>query len=214
MKKTLSLLVAILICTLLTTAAAADELSDVQKKIDQKNSEYSNTLSNLDKIKKNVASLGSSVAGTQSELSSANEQLAQAKKQLEAIEATLAKKEKTLNYLIETRNEQIRAIYIHPQLSNLELLISSQNLSGFQQLEMYQNRVVSDSTDLIKEVNNEVVVFQKTRDEAAKVKGDLDAAVAAIQNRLNAQKSSLNVARSQQSSLSGSLDLIKSDITR
>ena len=57
MKKAARIVLAFFILTLFVSAARADELLDIQKKIDQKNQEYSSNQSTLDKIKKQISSL-------------------------------------------------------------------------------------------------------------------------------------------------------------
>lgn len=201
MRKTLALLFAFLIGTLLVTSASADELSDVQKKINQKNSEYSLAQQTLARLKSDIASINSSLSGTESELADANAKVEFARKELAQVEETLNEKQKTLAYLIEIRNKQIRAIYTHPSLNTFEMFISSETFASFPQMATYQEKVVGDSHSLIEIVNEEVIAYQKTQTEMQNTKNELEAAASAVAARASELRNRYYATTAQQNNV-------------
>ena len=211
-RRGVGLWLAILICALLTTTASADEISDVQKQINRRNSEYSSAQASLAKIKNDLASLGSSLSGTQAQLDEANLKVADARKQLSSIETTLDEKQKTLGYLIDIRNKQIRAIYTHPHLTGLELIISTESLATLPEFTTYQRKVAVDAQGLVRIVNDEVTSFQKTKEEMVSVKNELEAAAAEISNRLASLQGQYSTTASQQYSVSNQIGQISRNL--
>src|SRR3989338_6455578 len=96
MKKAARILLPILfLLPIFFSVANADELLDVQKKIDSKKREYSSTLSSLNQIKKDIASLCSSVGSTQIQAEEANTQVEKIRKGLEVVEEDLGNKKRS-----------------------------------------------------------------------------------------------------------------------
>lgn len=211
-KKAVLLLAAACFLTLFTHQSKADELLDVQNQINKKNSELSNTQTNLEKIKKDIASLSGSLGSSQAELDRANAQIASIQKELETAETNLENKRDTLAYLVEVRNKQIRQIYTTPQRTVFELFLSTGNLEGFSENLSYQSAVVDDSHELIKLVNSEVSSMEKTRNEIQASKNQLDVLAGQIGAKVASLKQSYNSANSQSGYLNSQLGRIRSSI--
>ncbi|MDP2670944.1 MAG: SpoIID/LytB domain-containing protein [bacterium] len=213
MKKTLGLLALLLISTLFIKTVSADQLDDVQNQIKKKNSEYTSAQRALAQIQKDLASIGGALQGTQSQLDSANTQIDSAKDELKKIEKTILSKQKSLDYLTKVRNQQIRSIYTHPQLSGLELIFSSGNLSRLPEIGVYQSKVVGDSQGMIKLVNRELADFKKTQTEIVKAKTDLESLASQISSKLAALEGSYYSTASVQNSLNNQVKQIRRTLT-
>ncbi len=196
------------------SAASADEVLDVQNKINQKNREYSQTQSDLAWVKQEIDSLASSVFATQGELDEANEKVAQIRKKLNKAEGDLALKKDELQAAKNIRDQQVRYLYKHPGDSTLELFILSDGFENFSQMLGFQKKVIGTSKDIIALINEELVGVQETRDEIAALKEDLEKTVATMRAGLETAQQSLYASYGNQASLERGLELIKSDITR
>jgi peptidoglycan hydrolase-like amidase len=211
-KTTLKLFTITLLLTLFIKPSLADELLDVQNQINKKNSELSATQASLEKIKKDIAALGTSLAGTQSELDLANAQVEVVRQELVKAEEILVKKRDTLAYLVEIRNKQIRQLYENPGRTPFELFLGNSDLTGFSENLAYQSQVIGDSRKLIKLVNSEVSLMEKTRNDIQASKNEIEALATSISARLAALKNDYNSASSRQSYLNTQTVRIKSSL--
>ncbi len=211
-KITLLLTIGLFFTLFITPSKAEDELLTVQKQINQKNSELSSTSANLEKIKRDIASLSGSLTGTQVELDQALVQVENVKNELAGAETNLEKKRETLAYLVEIRNKQIQQIYLNPQRTPLEMFLTTNNLEGFSENLSYQGQVISDSRKLITLVNTEVSSMEKTRNEIQSSKDQLEALANQISAKLAALKNDYNNANSNKSYLAGRLVKIQGSL--
>lgn len=211
-KKALFLTLAAFFLLFFTPQIKADELLDVQNQINQKNSELSSIQSNLEKVKKDILALSGSLSGTQADLDKTTSQVESIKKDLAKAEVDLEKKRQTLSYLIDIRNKQIRSLYQNPQRSPLELFLSNADLSGFSENLAYQSQVVGDSRKLIKLVNTQVQEMEKSRNDIAQAKSDLEALSASLASKVASLKQSYNNANSSKAYLSNKSVTLKSSL--
>src|SRR4030067_1625527 len=135
LKKLVRLLLPIfLLFTIFISAASADELLEVQKKIHTKNKEYSQTQADIERIRQDIASLSVSVYASQGELDTANKKVADIRKDLAKVETDLTKKKDELALVINIRDQQIRYLYKYPGDSSLELFVGSNCFANFTQM--------------------------------------------------------------------------------
>ncbi|MCH7541582.1 SpoIID/LytB domain-containing protein [Patescibacteria group bacterium] len=213
LKKVVRLLFPIfLLFTIFASAAMADELLEVQKKIDTKNKEYSQTQIDIEAIKADIASLSVGVYSTQEELDEADKKVADIRKDLADVEDDLNNKRDELALVINIRDQQVRYLYKHPGSSPLELFVGSDGFANFTQLFGLQKRVLGTSKDLIEIINEEVAVVQKTHDEVAKATADLEETAAQISSQLASLQGSLSYQTNQQSVLTGQLVEIENNL--
>src|SRR3989304_4180391 len=90
---------------------AADELLNVQKRLDEKKAQQSQIQKELDQIKSQLGSISSSLYATESELNEANAEVEEIKKKLDKVEKEVKLKEKALEQFISVRDEQIKQLY-------------------------------------------------------------------------------------------------------
>jgi len=196
------------------STASADEYSDLEKKINQKNSEFSQTQSNLESIKKQISSLSGSVYANSAQLEEANKQVVLIREELARVDTALNKQKDELQEIIDVRDEQVRSLYKHPGDNVLELFIVSGGFANFSRTFGLQTKVLSTTKDLVTLANEEVSQVQKIRNEINNSRKSLEATATSIQAQLDSQRKSLSYAYSRQSSLNRGLELIQSDITR
>jgi SpoIID/LytB domain protein len=211
-RKLTVLLVAAILLFLFSSSSSADELLDVQNQINKKNSELSRTQASLDSIKRSIAGISNSLTGSQSELEKASVQAEVVKKDLDKAETDLAEKRESLDYLLEVRNRQIRAVYMFPQRTALEMFLTENDLEGFTENLSYQSSVLGDSRKLIKAVNEEVVAMENTRNEILKSKNELDTLIVSLNTKIAELQSNYSASVSQQAALNNQTVRIKSSL--
>lgn len=202
----------LILFALVTSAASADELLNVQKKIDAKNAAYSQTQKDLDQIKKDVASLEGSVYVTAGQADEANKKVADIRKKLAVVEKDLEEKKDELQLVMDIRDQQIRFLYKHPGDTPLELFITAGGFTNFTQMLGLQKKVLGATKDLITVINEEVFEIEKQRDEVAVVALDLEKIAADINSQLASLQSELSYQSNQQSVLSSQMTQIQNDL--
>ena len=200
------------IFSIFTAQAKAGSLLSVQRKIDQNKSNYSQTQVDLEKIKKDVASLSGSLFGTEAELNEANKKVSKVRKDLKKVEGDLAEKKDDLAYITKVRNQQIRTSYMKPAQSPMELIFTSSDFTGFANISIYQEKILGESELLIKIVNEEIIEVEKVKSQIVAIKKDLEKVAADISSRLASVRYQYYSASNQQSSLTNQLVQIEADL--
>ncbi len=195
------------------SGVSADDLLDVQNKINQKNKEYSQTQVDLAWIKQQIDSLSSSVFSTQGELDEANKKVAAVRKKLDKAEKDLDQKKDELQAAINIRDQQVRYLYKNPGDSTLELFILSDGFENFSQMFGFQKKVVGTSKDIIALINEELVGVQETRDEIALATERLEKIADSISSQLASLQGQYYYQTGQQSYLSNQLVGIQSNLS-
>ncbi len=173
----------------------ADELSDAlgqQQTIQQQQSQAKGRLNQLkfttDRLKAEVAQLNAQVAAAETNLKAKQQAYSQAQMQVQAAEKELVQKGAELDKRRETLAKRLKGIYENGQVSYLELLFQSSDLTDFMtRLEYLGKLVVNDQNILagiqeqkaqIATKKNELVAKRdqaaKLQVQAASAKTDLD----------------------------------------
>jgi len=190
----------------------ADDLLNVQKKIDAKNRQYSQTQAEIESIKEQIDALSSSVYTTQAQADEANKKVDKIRKELAAVEEDLAAKRDELASAINIRDHQVRYLYKHPGNSALELFATSDGFENFSQMLGLQKRIVGTSKDLIALINEEVAQVQKARDEVAVVTEELEKVATDISSQLASLQGQLYYQSNQQGFLTSQLSQTQTDL--
>ncbi|MCH8821219.1 SpoIID/LytB domain-containing protein [Patescibacteria group bacterium] len=213
MKKPVLILLSIfLVSNIFIAQAQADELLNVQKGIDKNKADQSQTQVDLEQIKKDIAALTGPLYSTEAEVNEANDKVAKVRKDLKKVETDLAEKKETLSYITDVRNQQIKFLYMNPQKPTMELFFTSRDFSGFAANAIYQKKVVGESEDLIKLVNEEIAIVENTKSAIAALKKDLEKVAAEIQTRFAAIQSQFYSSINQENSLSQNLVQIEANL--
>ena len=193
---------------------AADELLNVQNQIIEKQREQSGAESELAKIKQEIASLSSQIGSTSFSLSEINNKVEAINKQIEGLKKELKTNREALVTLEKVRDKQIRGLYKTPEVGAFELLLSSASISTFAETANYQKIIVSDSKDLIAEVNYQITQIEDLSAQLQQSKKELDETAATLRNQLASLQGAYNSALSRQTSVSQQLSQIRSEISR
>lgn len=171
----------------MTPFASADNISSEINRLQQENAEYNDKIAKLedqavgyeDAIKK----LAAKIAALQGKI---NENT----RQQERLKTEIAEAEKELQQQKELLGQNIRTMYLEGDMSTLEMLASSKDLSDFVDKEQYRNAV----QDKIK------VTLEKIQALRLKLKSQKDAVDLLLKEQV-AQRGQLDASRQQQHSM-------------
>ncbi len=173
----------------------ADELSDAlgqQQSIRQQQSQAEGRLNQLkfttDRLKAEVAQLNTQVAAADTNLKAKQQAYSQAQMQVQAAEKELAQKEAELEKRREALAKRLKGIYENGQVSYLELLFQSSDLTDFMTRLEYLGKLVMNDQNILAGIQeqkaqiatkkNELVAKRdqaaKLQVQAASAKTDLD----------------------------------------
>lgn len=203
----------------------AGELNDAiqeQKEVEQERSQIVSKLNQLtyteDKLKAQVQELTTQIASAKKELSQKQAAYNVAQKDVAASEKELEKRIQELEDRREALQKRVRAIYEEGQLSYLEVLFQSTNLSDFiTRLEYFTNLVENDQKILADIQAEKKVVEQKTkelqsrRDQAAQLQTQAAKAKADLDGKNQEYKTALNQNKKAQDDLSEQNERLAAD---
>jgi surface antigen len=141
-----------------------------------------------------VSSLQSQIATLQDQITANQAKVADLQTQITQAEADLAKQKETLS-------ESIKTIYLEGQISTLEMLASSKDLSQFVDKQQYRNTVQDKIKNMLDSINTLKAQLKTQKQQVEQSLADQQA----IQSRLDGQRAQqtylLNLNQSQQSAL-------------
>jgi len=187
----------------------AGELEDVlkqQQELQKKEEQARNKLNQLtvteNKLETQIKNLASQVTVAQNTLSQKQAAYNKAKQEVELSEQELKEREEDLKGRQVVLRQRVREIYQEGQISYLEVLFQSEDLSDFITRLEYFNRLVSNDQKILSDISEEkekiakqTLELQARKDEAARIqaeaqkaKVDLDAKKKEHQVALNDNK--------------------------
>lgn len=193
----------------------ADNLSDAvqqQQSISHQKNQAQGQLNKLtytaDKLKDQLAQLEAQISTAQSLLTQKQLAYAQAQSQVQAAQKELDQKQQELDDRRTALGQRARGIYESGQISYLELLFQSTDLSDFLTRMEYFNRLVTNDRKLVTSIQDEkekikqkTLELQSRRDQAAqlqiqaaKARADLDEKKAKQQTALDQNQKALQAS--------------------
>ena len=175
-------------------ASLQSQINELSQENTEKKQQVQSLQVEADGLEATVSALQQQIDGLQGQINANNERKAQLEQQIVEAEAELAKQKGLLG-------QNIKTMYLEGQLSTLEVLASSDNLSDFVNKEEYRTSV----QEKIKETLNKITVLkhqlsqQKTEVEVLlKERQELQSQIVAQRNEQNRL---LGLNQSQQSSI-------------
>ncbi len=180
-----------------TVKVAADQFD---QKINQLQQANNKKLSALDQLKDQASSyqdainkLQAKINALQSAINQNVEKQAQLQKKIIELQAQIAKEKKVLG-------ESIKSMYVQGDISTLEMLASSKDLSDFVDKEVYQSTVRDKIKGELDEITRLKAQVQKQKDEIDALIKDLQKQKADLAEAKAAQDKLLNYNQAQQNS--------------
>lgn len=200
-------------------AGELNDAMDQQKGLQQKQNQIQGKLNDLtyseDKLKTQIQTLSTQITSAKAELSQKQESYNQAQKKVAASEKELEKRNQALEERRGVLQKRVRVIYEEGQLSYLEILFQSTDLSDFITRLEYFTRLVENDQKILADIQTEKEnIEQKTKElqsqrdqaaelqvQAAKVKSDLDSKNQQYQTALNDNKKAQDALSEQNKQL-------------
>ena len=155
-----SLMIIFALCVQTTFVCADDSLSDIRKKIEQKEEE-------LEKGEKTEKSLASQVTELEEELEELSAAIAEGEKKLVKLEKELAEAQKKLEKQNDNLNARLRTMYKSGSIGFLDVLLDSGSFSEFLTNFDLVKRIYSSDKDFLDEL-------QKAHDEVEAKKKEVE----------------------------------------
>lgn len=208
------ILISLFSVLVLTKLAYADELDDINAKIEKKEKEYQSTSKKLEDVRKKKDSISGKITQLSSQLNITQEDITELENEISATEKELAIINDNLNNRrgslaekIALRNEVIRNFSKKGALNDLELFFAAsptQSLNGFQYSALnyiFDKTLNDEALKFIDMLNGEITAFEKDKAEGESLKQDLEedqGKLVALKVQLENQK---NTAESEKNNL-------------
>lgn len=165
----------------------ADELSDINKKIEKTNKKLKDLSGDRDALVAKIDELTKNLTATKEDITELDQKIKELESKLAEINAQLEVKRKELSSRIELRDLALREYYKDSMLSDLDLFLASVNASGFQQVSQTyasQKAVSAQIRKTIEFLNAGIFEYETDKKDAEDLK-----------NSVNSQKEKLVVLR-------------------
>lgn len=195
----------------------------LNKSKDDFTNKLNSILSEKDKVNSQISSLSSKLTATASQINQIQTTLDKISKEIESIEQNLSQRKDTLDQKISVRDSVIKSYYYSKTSSDVEFIFgeNENSLSNISLSLQAQEKINSQMVDTIKILNKEIADYESNKDQAQKVKGDLEKSYSnflALKNNLTAQHQDLSGdlkdLKKQQSQVEDKLDDINSSIKK
>jgi murein DD-endopeptidase MepM/ murein hydrolase activator NlpD len=221
--------IALLLTTILIGSSViplqAGELEDAIKKqeqIEQQEQKARGQLNQLtytaDKLKTQINDLVSQIADAQNNLNQKQTAYNKAQKEVTLSEEELKERKEELNNRQEVLRKRVREIYQEGQISYLEILFQSENLSDFITRLEYFNRLVNNDQKILSDITKEKArIEQKTeelqarRNEAAKLQTQAAQAKMELDGKKQQHQVALNTNKKAQDAIFDQIEKMEAD---
>lgn len=220
---------ALLLATLLIVGSVvplqAGELEDAMQKQEQLRLQEQQARGQLnqltytaDKLKAQIQDLASQITVAQGTLTQKQTAYNKAQQEVALSEKELKERQKELDNRRDVLRRRVREIYQEGQISYLEILFQSENLSDFITRLEYFNRLVSNDqkilTDIAKEkalIEEKTKELQARRDQAATLQAQAAQAKADLDGKKQQQQVALNNNKKAQEDIFDQIDKMQAD---
>lgn len=197
---------------------AIKEQEQLQQKEEQARGQLNQLTYSADKLKTQIQGLSSEIAVVQDDLTQKQIAYNKAQQAVTQAEKELQESEEELEQRREALRQRVRGIYMEGQMSYLEILFESKDLSDFITRLEYFNILVSNDqkilTDIAKqkeEIAQKAEELQTQRDQAAKLKNDAAAAKGELDNKNKQYQAALGQNKKAQEDIFIQIEKMEAD---
>lgn len=168
----------------------ADSVSDLQAQIDSLNAQNSQTKQTVSSLQSQAQSYQDAINLLSSQIASLQSQINDNQQKQTQLETDIQQKQQELDQQKQALGEDLKAMYVSGQMSTVEMLATSKNLSDYVNAQTYSGAVQNKIQDTLAQISllKNQLQGQKTQVEALLV-------------TLNAQQSDVSSKQTQQSQL-------------
>lgn len=193
------------------TTVFADQFDEKIEKLSEQNDKAS---SNLEQLGSEASNLQDAIAKLQKQINTLQAQITDTQSKIDNLEKDIRQAQKELDKQRDLLGQNIRAMYVEGEISTIEMLASSKDLSEFVDKQQYRNSVqskIKETLDKVNELKNELK--DKKDLLAANVK-DLQTRQASISESKSEQDSLLGLNENQQNQLNSKIKKTNAEISK
>lgn len=148
-----------------------DQLQDIQGQIDESRNEQASWQEVIEEVSIKLKAIQADLDAANARLTAIQKEQADTNRKIQETVAAIQEAQNRLQQRQQILNKRVRSIYIHGQLSYLEVILGSKSFSDFANRLELLRRVIHSDYDLILDIQN-----QKARIEAKKAQLEADKA--------------------------------------
>lgn len=193
------------------TTVFADQFDKKIEKLSEQNDKAS---SNLEQLGSEASDLEDAIAKLQKQIDTLQSQISDTQSKIDNLEQDIRQAQKELDRQRDLLGQNIRAMYIEGDISTIEMLASSKDLSEFVDKQQYRNSVQSKIKETLDKVNELRNQLKDKKDLLAANVKDLQTRQSSISESKSEQDSLLGLNQNQQNQLDSKIKKTNSEISK
>lgn len=183
-----------------------DQLQDIQGQIDESRNEQASWQEVIEEVSIKLKAIQADLDAANARLTAIQKEQADTNRKIQETVAAIQEAQNRLQQRQQILNKRVRSIYIHGQLSYLEVILGSKSFSDFANRLELLRRVIHSDYDLILDIQNQKAQIEAKKTQLEADKAHLDVLAAEAQKEQDAiaakkaeQQSVLERARANKS---------------
>lgn len=184
--------------TVMLTAPNPVQADSLQDQINALQAQVNGDQQNASALASRASDLAAQITALQDQIVSTQVQINLSQSQLTELTAQIEAAQKELDYQRKVLGDNIRAMYIEGQVSTVEMLASSKNISNYLDKQQYRDSVKDKVSETVKKISDLKKELGEKKDRVAKLLEDQQkqkASLASSQSQLNGVLSQTNAEK-------------------
>lgn len=163
-----------------------DQLQDIQGQIDESRNEQASWQEVIEEVSIKLKAIQADLDAANARLTAIQKELADTNRKIQETVAAIQEAQNRLQQRQQILNKRVRSIYIHGQLSYLEVILGSKSFSDFANRLELLRRVIHSDYDLILDIQNQKAQIEAKKAQLEADKAHLDVLAAEAQKEQDA----------------------------
>lgn len=163
-----------------------DQLQDIQGQIDESRNEQASWQEVIEEVSIKLKAIQADLDAANARLTAIQKEQADTNRKIQETVAAIQEAQNRLQQRQQILNKRVRSIYIHGQLSYLEVILGSKSFSDFANRLELLRRVIHSDYDLILDIQNQKAQIEAKKAQLEADKAHLDVLAAEAQKEQDA----------------------------
>lgn len=163
-----------------------DQLQDIQGQIDESRNEQASWQEVIEEVSVKLKAIQADLDAANARLTAIQKEQANTNRKIQETVAAIQEAQNRLQQRQQILNKRVRSIYIHGQLSYLEVILGSKSFSDFANRLELLRRVIHSDYDLILDIQNQKAQIEAKKAQLEADKAHLDVLAAEAQKEQDA----------------------------
>lgn len=163
-----------------------DQLQDIQGQIDESRNEQASWQEVIEEVSVKLKAIQADLDAANARLTAIQKEQADTNRKIQETVAAIQEAQNRLQQRQQILNKRVRSIYIHGQLSYLEVILGSKSFSDFANRLELLRRVIHSDYDLILDIQNQKAQIEAKKAQLEADKAHLDVLAAEAQKEQDA----------------------------